>query len=60
MIGAGSVVSPSTIIPPGSLVLGIPGKVIRPLKSDEVERITAQVDEVKVKAQQYRICLKDL
>ncbi len=55
MIGAGSVVSPNTIIPPGSLVLGIPGKVIRPLRPDEAERIAAQVDEVKKKARQYRI-----
>jgi carbonic anhydrase/acetyltransferase-like protein (isoleucine patch superfamily) len=59
MIGAGSVVSPSTIIPPGSLVLGIPGKVIRPLRPGEVERIAAQVDEIKVKVHQYRIGLKD-
>ncbi len=60
LVGAGSVVSPNTVIPPGSLVLGTPGKVIRPLRSDEVERITAQVDEVKEKARQYRIDLKDL
>jgi carbonic anhydrase/acetyltransferase-like protein (isoleucine patch superfamily) len=60
MIGAGSVVSPSMIIPPSSLVLGIPGKVIRPLRPGEVERITAQVDELKEKAHLYRISLKDL
>ena len=60
MIGAGSVVSPNTVIPPGSLVLGIPGKVIRPLKPDEVEKIAAQVNGLKEKAQQYRTNLKDL
>jgi carbonic anhydrase/acetyltransferase-like protein (isoleucine patch superfamily) len=59
MIGAGSVVSPNTTIPPGSLVLGIPGKVIRSLRPDEVERIAAQVDEVKEKALQYRIGSKE-
>ena len=60
IIGAGSVVSPKTIIPPGSLVLGIPGKVVRPLRPDEVERIAAQVDEVKEKARQYRMAVKSL
>lgn len=60
MIGAGSVVSPNTVIPPGSLVLGIPGKVIRPLSSDEMEKIVAQVNELKEKARQYRNILKDL
>ncbi len=55
IIGAGSVVSPNTIIPPGSLVLGIPGKVVRLLRPDEIERIAAQVDEVKEKARHYRI-----
>jgi carbonic anhydrase/acetyltransferase-like protein (isoleucine patch superfamily) len=54
MIGAGSVVPPKMIIAPDSLVLGIPGRVIRPLKPDEVERISAQVDEVKKKVCHYR------
>ena len=59
MIGAGSVVPPNMIIAPDSLVLGIPGRVIRPLKPDEVERISAQVEEVKGKAWHYRTDLKD-
>ena len=60
IVGAGSVVSPNTIIPPGSLVLGIPGKVIRPLRPEEVEKIAAQVDEVKEKARRYRMAFKSL
>ncbi len=39
IIGAGAVVTPGTIIPPNSLVLGIPGKVVREIGPDQVERI---------------------
>jgi carbonic anhydrase/acetyltransferase-like protein (isoleucine patch superfamily) len=39
IIGAGALVTERTIIPPGSLVLGMPGKVARQLKDEEVARI---------------------
>lgn len=58
IIGAGSVVSPQMVIPENSLVLGIPGKVIRPLKPDEVEKTSFQVDEVRQKANYYQTDLK--
>ena len=35
LIGAGALVTQGTHIPEGSLVLGVPGKVIRPLTADE-------------------------
>ena len=35
MVGAGAVVTPMTVIPPGSLVVGVPAKVIRPLSEEE-------------------------
>jgi carbonic anhydrase/acetyltransferase-like protein (isoleucine patch superfamily) len=54
VIGAGSIVSPQMVIPENSLVLGIPGRVIRALKPDEVEKTSSQVDEVRKKANQYR------
>lgn len=53
MIAAGSVISPRMVIPEYSLVLGIPGRVIRQLKPDEVEGISTQVNEVRKKANQY-------
>jgi carbonic anhydrase/acetyltransferase-like protein (isoleucine patch superfamily) len=59
MIGAGSVVSPGTVVPERCLVLGIPGKVIRPLKPEEVERITSQVGDLREKARRYRAGLQD-
>jgi carbonic anhydrase/acetyltransferase-like protein (isoleucine patch superfamily) len=39
LIGAGAVLPEGTRVPEGSLVLGVPGKVIRPLEPAEIERI---------------------
>ena len=36
IVGAGAVVTEDRIIPPGSLVLGIPGKVVRQLTPEEI------------------------
>ena len=38
LVGAGAVVTGGTVIPPRSLVLGAPGRVVRPLTEDEVAR----------------------
>ena len=37
MIGAGALVGPGKVIPPNSLVVGIPGKVVRELTPEELE-----------------------
>jgi carbonic anhydrase/acetyltransferase-like protein (isoleucine patch superfamily) len=39
LIGAGAVVPEGTEVPEGSLVLGVPGRVVRPLRPEEIERI---------------------
>jgi carbonic anhydrase/acetyltransferase-like protein (isoleucine patch superfamily) len=39
LIGANSLVPEGKVIPPGSLVMGAPGRVIRELKPEEIERI---------------------
>ena len=39
IIGAGSVVTEGTVIPPNSLVLGVPGRVVRPVSQEQAERI---------------------
>lgn len=39
IVGAGALVTRRMIIPPGSLVLGVPAKVIRPVTPQESERI---------------------
>jgi carbonic anhydrase/acetyltransferase-like protein (isoleucine patch superfamily) len=38
IIGAGAVVTEGKVIPPRSLVMGLPGKVIRPVTDEEVVR----------------------
>jgi carbonic anhydrase/acetyltransferase-like protein (isoleucine patch superfamily) len=38
LIGAGALVPEGKEIPAGSLVLGMPGKVVRPLTPDEIAR----------------------
>lgn len=45
VIGAGCVVTPGTTIPPESMVLGVPGKVVRPVTQPELAEfaVNAQV-----------------
>lgn len=43
IIGAGAVVAEGSDIPPGNLVLGVPGKVVRPVKEEESNRISSIV-----------------
>lgn len=37
IIGAGAVLSPGTVVPDRSVVMGIPGKVVRPVRDAELE-----------------------
>lgn len=39
IIGAGSVVTEHMRVPDGQLVLGVPGKIVRPITEEEIERI---------------------
>lgn len=39
IVGAGAVVPEGTRVPEGSLVLGVPGRVARPLRAEEIDRI---------------------
>jgi carbonic anhydrase/acetyltransferase-like protein (isoleucine patch superfamily) len=39
LVGAGALVTPNTKIPPGSLVLGAPAKVVRPCREKETDMI---------------------
>ncbi|MDR0352161.1 MAG: gamma carbonic anhydrase family protein [Opitutaceae bacterium] len=39
IVGAGAVVTPRTVIPPGSLVLGAPAKVVRRLGEEEQKKL---------------------
>ncbi len=41
IIGAGSVITPGKIIPPESLVIGVPGKVVRSLTPADIKELDA-------------------
>src|SRR5262249_61305060 len=41
VIAAGSIVTEGKVIPPRSLVMGVPGKVVRPVTDAEAERTRA-------------------
>lgn len=53
LIAGGCVVTPGTKIPPKSLVAGVPGKVIRMLKDEELEGLKKSSDEYLVLAKLY-------
>jgi gamma-carbonic anhydrase len=58
-VGAGSIIGASTLItkdariPPGSLVLGSPGNVVRTLKPDEQKRIEELAEKYVAVAKHY-------
>ena len=54
VIGAGSLVTPGTRIPPGSLALGSPARVKRPLTVEEREWIRSSAENYVEYARDYR------
>jgi len=54
VVAAGSIIPPRADIPRYSLVIGTPGKVIRPLTAEEREKYSAQVSEIAEKAKYYK------
>jgi len=44
VVGAGSLVTGHSVIPPRSMVLGVPGRVVRSLTDEEVQSIRAAAD----------------
>jgi carbonic anhydrase/acetyltransferase-like protein (isoleucine patch superfamily) len=53
MIAAGALVKEKAVIPPRSLVVGMPGKVIRTLTDDEVRTILGSAREYVAKARRH-------
>lgn len=54
IIGAGALVTQGTKIPPRSLVLGSPAKVIRPLKEEEIKFLHQSAENYKQYVKWYR------
>jgi len=60
LIGAGAMVTEGKVIPDGSLVLGVPGKVVRSLTPEEIATNTWIADHYVERAQRYSQGLKAL
>ncbi len=54
MVGAGAVVTPRTVIPARSLVMGVPARVVRELTEPEVESIRRNAENYVRYSQIYR------
>lgn len=58
VVGAGALVPPRTIIPPGSLALGNPAKVVRPVSESERALGLAGAEHYVENAQKYRALIE--
>ena len=58
LIGAGSLIGENKEIPDGSLVIGTPGKVVRKLSDEEIQRIISWSDHYVQKFKLYRRTFK--
>ena len=54
LIGAGALVTQGATVPDGSLVLGVPGKVVRQLSADERAKLAASAREYRELAAAHR------
>ncbi len=54
LIGAGAVVTPRTVVPPRSLILGNPGKVVRPLNDQEIDSLHRSASNYVRFSREYR------
>ncbi|WP_193212107.1 gamma carbonic anhydrase family protein [Luteolibacter marinus] len=53
IIGAGALVTGGTVIPPGSLVLGSPAKVVRTLSADEQAKVKTWAEKYVVQSRKF-------
>ncbi len=58
IIGAGAVVTEGKVIPPRSLVLGMPGKVVREITDADLQRILHGYQHYVAAAEQYKLALE--
>lgn len=60
IVGAGAVVTEDTVIPPRSLVLGVPAKVVKQLSEQEAARMICMADSYVDKAREYKRSMRVL
>jgi len=53
LVGAGALVPPGMKVPPRSLVVGVPGRVVRPLRESDLELLIRQSKEYEMLARDY-------
>lgn len=53
LVGAGAVVTEGMVVPPRTLVLGVPGKVVRELDERDLERLRQTTDSYVLKGRQF-------
>ncbi|MBN1226055.1 MAG: gamma carbonic anhydrase family protein [Deltaproteobacteria bacterium] len=55
IVAAGSIVTENTIIPPRSLVMGVPGKIARRITDDDIKRIiSSSKDYLRLSISHYK------
>jgi carbonic anhydrase/acetyltransferase-like protein (isoleucine patch superfamily) len=59
LIGANTLLTEGKSIPPGSLVMGAPGKVVRALSGDEIERIRRAAQHYVQNSRRFRSQLSE-
>ncbi len=60
IIGANSLIPPGKKIPPRSLVVGAPGKVVREITEEDIKLIQLSIDTYVDKGKQYKSSLKPM
>jgi carbonic anhydrase/acetyltransferase-like protein (isoleucine patch superfamily) len=54
IVGAGALVTKNTVIPAGSMVLGMPAKVVRPLKKEEIDGLRYWAEKYVEEAAEHK------
>jgi carbonic anhydrase/acetyltransferase-like protein (isoleucine patch superfamily) len=54
LIGVGAIVTEGTVVPPSSLVLGVPGKVVRSVTAEEIAKIQRAGEHYVAAARAYK------
>ena len=60
LIGAGALITENKVIPDGSLVMGVPGKVVRSLDAAAIQQLTASALHYSENARRFRADLTAL
>ncbi len=60
LIGAGALVTEGKVIPDGSLVMGVPGRVVRSMDADAIARLRASATNYQNNALRFRAGLQEI